>query len=77
METDDKKKLSLLDSTTIIMGSMIGSGIFIVSADIAKQVHTPGMLLLAWVITGVITVLGALCYGELYAMLPMAGGQYI
>lgn len=76
-ETPPQKKLSLLDSTTIIMGSMIGSGIFIVSADIAKQVQTPGMLLLAWVITGVITILGALSYGELAAMMPRAGGQYI
>src|SRR6188768_920173 len=74
---DDKKKLSLLDSTAIIMGSMIGSGIFIVSADIAKQVHTPGMLLLAWIVTGVITILGALSYGELAAMMPKAGGQYV
>ena len=76
-ETADKKKLSLLDSTTIIMGSMIGSGIFIVSSDIARQVHTPGMLLLAWILTGVITILGALSYGELAAMMPRAGGQYI
>ncbi|CAN5407664.1 amino acid permease [soil metagenome] len=74
---DDKKKLSLLDSTAIIMGSMIGSGIFIVSADIARQVETPGMLLLAWVVTGVITILGALSYGELAAMMPKAGGQYV
>lgn len=76
-ETDDRKKLSLLDSTAIIMGSMIGSGIFIVSADIAKQVETPGMLLMAWIITGVITILGALSYGELAAMMPKAGGQYV
>ncbi len=76
-EASDKKKLSLLDSTAIIMGSMIGSGIFIVSADIAKQVHTPGMLLLAWMVTGVITILGALSYGELAAMMPKAGGQYV
>ncbi len=74
---EQKKGLNLLDSTTIIMGSMIGSGIFIVSADIAKQVHTPGMLIMAWVITGVITILGALSYGELSAMMPRAGGQYI
>lgn len=74
---DDKKKLSLLDSTAIIMGSMIGSGIFIVSADIAKQVQTPGMLLMAWIVTGVITILGALSYGELAAMMPKAGGQYV
>jgi APA family basic amino acid/polyamine antiporter len=76
-EASDKKKLSLLDSTAIIMGSMIGSGIFIVSADIARQVETPGMLLLAWIVTGVITILGALSYGELAAMMPRAGGQYV
>lgn len=74
---DTTKKLSLLDSTTIIMGSMIGSGIFIVSTDIVRQVNTPGMLLMAWIITGVITVLGALSYGELAAMMPRAGGQYV
>jgi basic amino acid/polyamine antiporter, APA family len=76
-ETSDRKKLSLLDSTTIIMGSMIGSGIFIVSAEIARQVQTPGMLLLAWIITGVITIFGALSYGELAAAMPKAGGQYV
>ncbi|MEO0311820.1 MAG: hypothetical protein RIQ89_1477 [Bacteroidota bacterium] len=70
-------KLSLFDSTTIIMGSMIGSGIFIVSAEIARKVETPGMLLLAWGLTAVITILGALSYGELAAMMPRAGGQYI
>src|SRR6185295_14567788 len=78
MEQDnEKKKLSLLDSTTIIMGSMIGSGIFIVSAEIARQVQTPGMLLLAWIITGIITIFGALSYGELAAAMPRAGGQYV
>jgi APA family basic amino acid/polyamine antiporter len=77
LEKEDKKKLSLLDSTTIIMGSMIGSGIFIVSADIARQVHTPGMLLMAWVVTLIITVFGALSYGELAAAMPKAGGQYV
>ncbi|MBP6335767.1 MAG: amino acid permease, partial [Bacteroidia bacterium] len=71
------KKLSLLDSTAIIIGSMIGSGIFIVSAEIARQVETPGMLMLAWIVTGVITILGALSYGELAAAMPKAGGQYI
>lgn len=71
------KKLNLLDSTTIIVGSMIGSGIFLVSADIAKQVQTPGMLLLAWVVTGIITMLAALSYGELAAAMPKAGGQYV
>src|SRR5207248_396324 len=71
------RKLSLLDSTTIIVGSMIGSGIFIVSAEIARQVQTPGMLMLAWIITAVITIFGALSYGELAAAMPRAGGQYI
>ncbi|MFM9027475.1 MAG: APC family permease [Bacteroidota bacterium] len=72
------KKLGLLDSTTIIAGSMIGSGIFLVSADIARDVNnSPGLLLMAWIMTAVITVLGALSYGELSAMMPKAGGQYI
>ena len=72
-----EKKLSLFDSTAIIVGSMIGSGIFIVSAEIARKVETPGMLILAWVITGIITVFGALSYGELAAAMPKAGGQYV
>ena len=71
------KKLNLFDSTMIIMGSMIGSGIFIVSAQISRDVQTPGLLILAWVITAVMTIIGALCYGELAAMMPKAGGQYI
>lgn len=71
------KQLSLFDSTAIIAGSMIGSGIFIVSAEIARQVETPGMLILAWVVTAIITILGALSYGELAAAMPKAGGQYI
>lgn len=77
MQPTTEKKLSLFDSTAVIIGSMIGSGIFIVSAEIARQVQTPGMLLLAWIISGIITVLGALSYGELAAMMPKAGGQYI
>lgn len=56
---------------------MIGSGIFIVSAQISRDVQTPGLLILAWVITAIMTVIGALCYGELAAMMPKAGGQYI
>ena len=71
------KKLSLFDSTTIIMGSMIGSGIFIVSADIARQVNSGALVLLAWVLTAVITLMAALTYGELAAMFPQAGGQYV
>lgn len=69
--------LGLLDSTMIVAGSMIGSGIFIVSAEMARQVGSPGWLLVAWVITGLLTVIGALSYGELAAMMPKAGGQYV
>src|SRR5947199_10142685 len=69
--------LGLLDSTMIVAGSMIGSGIFIVSADIARQVGSPGWLLVVWVITGLLTVMAALSYGELAAMMPKAGGQYV
>ena len=71
------KAMTLTDSTMLVAGSMIGSGIFIVSADIARKAVAPGYLLLAWVLTGVITVLGALAYGELAAMYPRAGGQYV
>jgi len=69
--------LGLLDSTMIVAGSMIGSGIFIVSADIARQVGSAGWLLVVWLLTGVLTVIAALSYGELAAMLPRAGGQYV
>src|SRR5881628_1469862 len=69
--------LGLLDSTMIVAGSMIGSGIFIVSADITRQVGSPGWLLLVWLVTGALTVSAALSYGELAAMMPHAGGQYV
>ncbi len=72
-----KRELGLLDSTMIVVGSMIGSGIFIVSADIARTVGSPGLLLLVWLITGIITVMAALSYGELAGMMPHAGGQYV
>ncbi|MGA2592688.1 MAG: amino acid permease [Bryobacteraceae bacterium] len=71
------KGLGLLDSTTLVVGSMIGSGIFIVSADIARQVNSPGLLIMTWVATGVLTLIAALCYGELAAAMPHAGGQYV
>ena len=61
----------------LVIGSMIGSGIFIVSADIARTVGSPGWLIMTWVITGIITLTAALCYGELAAMMPKAGGQYV
>ena len=71
------KGLGLLDSTTLVMGSMIGSGIFIVSADIARQVRSPGLLILTWVVTAILTIIAALSYGELAAAMPDAGGQYV
>ncbi|MGH7645658.1 MAG: amino acid permease, partial [Gemmatimonadales bacterium] len=76
-QTEFVKAISRLDATALVVGSMIGSGIFIVSADILRQVHTPGLLLLVWGVSGVVTLLGALTYGELAAMFPKAGGQYI
>jgi len=69
--------LGLLDSTMIVAGSMIGSGIFIVSADIARQTGSAGGLLLTWIITGILTIFAALSYGELAAMMPKAGGMYV
>lgn len=72
-----KKELSLTDATMIVIGSMIGSGIFIVSADVTRNLGSPGYLLLAWIITGVITLISALSYGELAGMMPNAGGQYV
>src|SRR3970040_206118 len=71
------RELGLLDSTMIVIGSMIGSGIFIVSADITRLVGSPGGLLAVWIITGILTVTAALSYGELAAMMPKAGGQYV
>jgi APA family basic amino acid/polyamine antiporter len=69
--------LGLLDSTMLVAGSMIGSGVFIVSADIARLVGSPGWLLVVWAVTGVLTIIAALSYGELAAMMPRAGGQYV
>src|SRR3989441_5902699 len=69
--------LGLLDSTMLVAGSMIGSGIFIVSAIIARQVGAPGWLLVVWLVTGLLTLMASLSYGELAAMMPKAGGQYV
>ncbi len=71
------KGLGLLDCTTIVMGSMIGSGIFIVAAEIAREVGSPGLFLVSWIISAVMTVFAAVTYGELAAMMPKAGGQYV
>jgi APA family basic amino acid/polyamine antiporter len=72
-----QQKLGLFDATMLVAGSMIGSGIFIVSAGIAQDVGSTGWLLFVWVLTGVITIMGALSYAELAAMMPQAGGQYV
>jgi APA family basic amino acid/polyamine antiporter len=69
--------LGLFSSTALVIGSMIGSGIFIVEADIARGTDSPALYLGAWVVTGILTMIGALSYGELAAMMPRAGGQYI
>src|SRR3979411_778258 len=71
------RAIGLFDGTMIVVGSMIGSGIFIVAADITRQTGSSGGLLLAWIITGLLTVSAALSYGELAALFPHAGGQYI
>jgi APA family basic amino acid/polyamine antiporter len=72
-----RKELTLLDATNLVVGTMIGSGIFIVSADIARQLGSPGWLLLVWLVSGILTMLGALAYAELAAAMPRAGGQYV
>ena len=69
--------LGLIDSTMLVAGSMIGSGVFIVSSIIARQVGSPGWLLVVWLVTGLLTLMAALSYGELAAMMPHAGGQYV
>jgi basic amino acid/polyamine antiporter, APA family len=71
------RSLSLLDGTLLVIGSMIGSGIFIVSADIVRNVGSAGWLIAVWVITGIMTVTAAVSYGELSGMFPRAGGQYV
>ena len=71
------KGLGLTSATMLVMGSMIGSGIFIVSAEISREVASPALLIGAWLITGFLTIVGALMYGELAAMMPRAGGQYV
>src|SRR3984885_13879765 len=72
-----RQSLGLFDSTMIVAGSMIGAGIFIVAADMTRQVGSVGWLLGSWVITGLLTMAAALSYGELAAMMPRAGGQYV
>ena len=77
LDTEFKRGLGLFDATMVVVGSMIGSGIFIVSADMAQRIGSPGWLLVGWLLTGVLTVAAALSYGELAALMPRAGGQYV
>jgi APA family basic amino acid/polyamine antiporter len=77
LDTEFTRGLGLFDATMVVVGSMIGSGIFIVSADMARLIGSPGWLLVAWIVTGVLTITAALSYGELAAMMPRAGGQYV
>src|SRR5881409_2572862 len=76
-QADFVKAISRLDATALVVGSMIGSGIFIVSAEILREVRSPGLLLVVWGVSGIVTLMGALTYGELAAMFPRAGGQYV
>lgn len=71
-----KNQLKLWDAVMIVMGSMIGSGIFIVSSDIMRQLGSGWWMIIVWLITAVMTVAAAICYGELSALFPKAGGQY-
>ena len=71
------KGLGLMDATMLVIGSMVGSGIFIVAADISRQVRSPGLLIMTWVVTALLTIIAALSYGELAAAMPHAGGQYV
>src|SRR2546421_12442594 len=76
-QVDFVKAISRLDATALVVGSMIGSGIFIVSAEIFREVHAPGLMLVVWAASGVVTLMGALSSGEPAAMFPKAGGRYV
>src|ERR1700752_1523012 len=69
--------LNLFDATMVVVGVMIGSGVFIVAADMSRVINSAGWMLMAWVITGILTIFAALSYGELAAMMPHAGGMYV
>ena len=77
LDTEFTRGLGLYDSTMVVAGSMIGSGIFLVSADMARTIGSPGWMLVAWLLAGLLTITAALSYGELAAMMPRAGGQYV
>src|SRR2546422_10983912 len=75
-QIDFVKAISRLDATALVVGSMIGSGIFIVSAEILREVQAPGLLLVVWAASGIVTLMGALTYGERAAMFPRPGVHY-
>ncbi len=75
--TEFVRGLNLFDATMVVIGTMIGSGIFLVSADMARLINSPGWLLAAWGLTAFLTIAAALSYGELACMLPEAGGVYV
>ena len=75
--TELKRELGLLDATLLVAGGMIGSGIFIVSADVTRHIGSAGWLIVVWLIGGFMTLTAALSYGELSGMYPKAGGQYV
>jgi APA family basic amino acid/polyamine antiporter len=77
LDTEFTRGLGLYDSTMVVVGSMIGSGIFLVSADMSRTIGSPGWMLVAWAVAGFLTLVAALSYGELAAMMPRAGGQYV
>lgn len=72
-----RRRLGLYDAIMVVAGSMIGSAIYIVSADMSRQLGSAGWLLVSWIVAGLLTIAGALCYGELASMMPKAGGQYV
>jgi APA family basic amino acid/polyamine antiporter len=76
-DSEFHRGLGLFDATMVVAGGMIGSGIFVVSAEMSRQLGSPGWLLTAWLVTGILTVSAALSYGELAGMMPHAGGQYV
>ena len=77
LDTEFKRGLGTFDATMVVVGSMVGSGIFLVSADMARILGSPGWLLVSWLVTAALTLAAALSYGELAAMMPRAGGQYV
>src|SRR4026208_1313856 len=77
LDTEFKRGLGLYASTMVVVGSMIGSGIFLVSAEVGRATASPGPPRAAWIVTGGLTLAAALSYGELAAMMPRAGGQYV